>query len=254
MGIAKTLMSPITGPAKAFSRGFDLPSEIGQRGLSALGGATPHVGGAAIGAGVGAATSFYNEDVGAAPAAAAGAAVGGLALPAIGLAGAGAYAAGSGILNNSDKIMSGAGKAGMGVARGAARAVQGPGFTGATPAGRAAASFGNSLLNPLQRYTGTARRAASNFADYTPRRQVYDQMKDKMVTKGGFKLKPLGWGMIGAGAVIGGIRNATEAHDRNRMGQRDGMISRATPTMPSYANHAGATGDLVFALNANRNG
>lgn len=70
----------------------------------------------------------------------------------------------------------------------------------------------------------------------------------------GTKMNMLGKTAVVGSALIGGTAEAFDQFNTNRMGQRDGMITRATPRTPSYANNAGATGDLVFAMNRNRRG
>lgn len=184
---------------------------------------------------------------------AAGAAVG-ASIGVIGTAAAyGAYGVGSALWNNADTIVDGAWnvtkKVGTGLAGAAYRVVAGPELQG----GRGAAAV-NTIFNPLNRYAGSVVRIADSFVDYTPRRQVYDPYKQKMVSRGGFKLKPLGWGVLGAGAIIGAARDTVSTFDNARIGARDPQIYRATPRIPAYLDNAGATGDLVFALNANRRG
>ncbi len=71
------------------------------------------------------------------------------------------------------------------------------------------------------------------------------------------KLRPtaIGWGVLGIGAAISVGRSSLEASNQIRMGnQRDNYITRATPRIPAYKDNAGASGDLVFALNSNRQG
>lgn len=70
----------------------------------------------------------------------------------------------------------------------------------------------------------------------------------------GHKLTGFGAGLVFGSAVVSGATEAFNDFNRNRMGQSDGQITRATPRTPSYANNAGATGDLVFAMNKNRRG
>mgnify|MGYP007108751500 CR=1 FL=1 len=59
--------------------------------------------------------------------------------------------------------------------------------------------------------------------------------------------------MLGATAAIEGTQKAWGTIKQAHMGQMTGTTT-LTPQMPSYSNNAGATGDLVFALNANRHG
>lgn len=59
--------------------------------------------------------------------------------------------------------------------------------------------------------------------------------------------------LIGATAAIEGAKKAWNTVETAKMGQMTGATTM-TPQIPSYADNAGATGDLVFALNANRRG
>lgn len=77
--------------------------------------------------------------------------------------------------------------------------------------------------------------------------------------------------MIMGAAAIKGIAGGVKAFEKSRMGMNDGRMRSATPDLPTpdqtmitspgnptynsnsyYANNAGATGDLVFALHKNR--
>lgn len=251
----------VTGPfkdiGKAFSYGFDLPHNVKTEGVKGLAkGFHPYIGGAIVGGAVGGLVGAKVEETDPLVTAAGGAVIGSAALPALGLIGAGAYGVGAGILNNSDKILRGVGNAGKWVGRATLRGIAGPGFNEATKLGY----WGNKILNPVARHLTAIDGMSKHFVKYTPKREVYKPRKifknkpGKMVTKSGFKLGWLGWMTLGAGAVMGGTRQAAQTADSIRMGQRDPYITRATPRVPSYANNAGATGDLVFALNANRRG
>lgn len=64
--------------------------------------------------------------------------------------------------------------------------------------------------------------------------------------------------ILGATAIKG-ISDGIKTFEKSRMGLNDGTMRRATPEMPradqvapSYANNAGATGDLVFSMFKNR--
>lgn len=62
-----------------------------------------------------------------------------------------------------------------------------------------------------------------------------------------------GWTILGATSAVEGTKKAWNTVQRAHMGQMTGVTS-LTPQVPSYADNAGATGDLVFALNTNRHG
>lgn len=58
---------------------------------------------------------------------------------------------------------------------------------------------------------------------------------------------------VGAFAIGSGVVEGFKAHEKYRMGSNDGQVRRATPTIgSSNMDYAGATGDIVFALNANK--
>lgn len=247
----RAFTAPFKDIGKAFSYGFDLPRNVQEEGIRGLTtGFHPHVGGAVIGGMAGGMLGMKVDEESAVPFMLGGAAIGSAALPALGLAGAAAYGVGAGIVKNSDKILQGTVTSGKWIGQSLWRGISGPGFDESTRMGY----WGNKILNPVARHATAVGNIAKHFAEYEPKRQVYDPKRERLVTKGGFKLKPLGWGVIGLGAAIGGARSAMDTSDRIRMGQVDPYITRPTPQLPSYANNAGATGDLVFALNANRRG
>ena len=80
----------------------------------------------------------------------------------------------------------------------------------------------------------------------------------------GWKATKRGKLALTAGALVVGTGTATKDYTESRVGRNDGQLRRPTPTMSSpyelanqmaysqggqsYANNAGATGDLVFAL------
>jgi hypothetical protein len=60
--------------------------------------------------------------------------------------------------------------------------------------------------------------------------------------------------VLAAATVIEGATGAFKEINRIHMGTSDGQVTRATPRIPAYQMNAGATGDLVFALNRNKRG
>lgn len=62
-----------------------------------------------------------------------------------------------------------------------------------------------------------------------------------------------GWTVLGGTAAVEGMKKAWGTLQTAKMGQMTG-VETLTPRIPSYSNNAGASGDLVFALNANRRG
>lgn len=91
-----------------------------------------------------------------------------------------------------------------------------------------------------------------------------DGSKVRKPNKGKYVMSGFGkaaTGILGIGSVAA---SAYQAHNRAHMGTVEGRVQRATPNISHYmnmnqnvnltANSAGATGDLLFALNRNRNG
>ena len=88
---------------------------------------------------------------------------------------------------------------------------------------------------------------------------------DSMVKR---KMTRTGKFVVGGGALMAGMAVGTKNQVINRQGNNDGRLYRPTPAMTNpyelssqiahsqmgnaYANNAGATGDLVFALHNNR--
>lgn len=75
------------------------------------------------------------------------------------------------------------------------------------------------------------------------------------------KLSKFGTAVMGIGLLASGLGGAYKTFEQSRMGVNDGMMRTATPIIPlqqensnssSYANNAGATGDLVFSMYNNR--
>lgn len=69
--------------------------------------------------------------------------------------------------------------------------------------------------------------------------------------------------LLGLSVVVGGALGVGKSFEDNRKGVSDGMMRTATPMLPQlgqdqmngrndYANNAGATGDIVFAMRNNR--
>lgn len=76
---------------------------------------------------------------------------------------------------------------------------------------------------------------------------------------GEFKLNGTAGVILTGAMAYKGIAEGVKTFEKSRMGVNDGMLRTATPIIPlqqnktpSYANNAGATGDLVFSMFANR--
>lgn len=122
-----------------------------------------------------------------------------------------------------------------------------PGTLG-TVGGAAVASGASSLVGGV---VGAATGAAGAFAGIGSKMvKVEDGWKPMNLIDGEkrIKLSNLGKVTVGAMVGIGAIKDSYNALEKSRIGSHDGMVRKAAPSMPSYANNGGATGDLVFAL------
>ncbi len=122
---------------------------------------------------------------------------------------------------------------------------------GAASFGGAAAAVGG--LNAAN----TISKIGSSMMKYVPGVEEIKGPDGKITGAQRGRLRPtaIGWGVLAAGAAISVGRSSLEASNQIRMGhQRDDYVTRATPRIPAYADNAGASGDLVFALNSNRQG
>jgi hypothetical protein len=183
-------------------------------GLTTLGGLGSA--GAMIGAAIG--SQLEGDPIG--PAAAVGGAIGTAILPMAGLAASAVWPMAKGVAKTS-----------VAVAK-------------ATPAVAAnVAKFSGAVLNSAP--VRTAAAAPVGFA----KSLINWNVDAKNMT--GVKLSKVGAGVLVGAAAFGAIKEGFNEINTMHMGQNDGMVRRATP---SYLNNAGATGDLVFALNANRRG
>lgn len=213
--------------------GSTLPFRAGSvGGVATLGGLG--VAGAGVGAGY---SAIGNDPSSAVAGAAVGAAVGTAALPFAGaVAGLGYHVA-----NNFDKIGSASASVGKGLLN------LGRGTVGML-------NSTNPWRNPIGQMANMAQKAAGKLVSHEPSTKVWNASKGAMESKGGLKLT--GWGKMAVGvtAVAEGAWKAKEAFETSRMGQMDANIVTATPRIPSYKDDGGASGDLVFALNANRRG
>ena len=87
--------------------------------------------------------------------------------------------------------------------------------------------------------------------------------EDKANSLLGYKMKKRGIALIaGAGVASSVGKEAKSYYENDLRGRKDGYITPHAPSMPgsvgsgygSFGQQAGATGDLVFALNKNRRG
>lgn len=249
------------GMLRAANAGFDAVGRLG-----AVGEIPPvHLGTWAGGA-AGAAYGAVDPDTNAAASAGIGAAAGTAAPPLAGMAGAAAVGAGTGIgrgaIGNIDTIGQGMMNAAGATGRMGAGALFGAQIQGGGAMGRAAGR----VLNPVGRWAGALGRMGDRMTDVDFGRSMRIGRKGNISTTGitrmPNRLTGFGKGLFIGGALIGGAREAWGGIAASRRGEMDRQITTATPRMPleqeqgmpGGAHHAGATGDLVFAMNANRRG
>ena len=261
-------MGFFTGPFRAVASGFNILSGPGTALRNTpnlhIGSAVGAVGGAAYGAG-----TSDEPGTGAVVGAASGYAAGATAPVALGLgvgaAGYGAVGAARGIGGNVDNIGQGMRTLGRGIANTAKGAAFGTQVGRGGPLG----NFASRALNPVGRWTDTGGKMLGGMVRHNPSRSMSMLKGGKIDTIGGlirrpspFSLTKAGGIALGGAAIIGGIQGAWENFEHSRMGEMDREVTRATPRLPmgegqqrqGAPNHAGATGDLVFAMNANRRG
>jgi hypothetical protein len=223
-------------------------------GMATFGGLA--MGGAAIGAALG--SQMEGDMIG--PAAAVGAGIGALALPAAGLAVRGGTELGKGLF-----------KAGAAIA---------PRIPGA------AMSTGGFALSVMKNAPMIGRVGGAGLLGFTSMMVDWDATKNVDSFLGSVKLsgpltgfkegfkagktlpgklaRSVGEGLprtiingktiLWGSSVVAGAASAFSEMNKAHMGQLDNQITSSTVRTPSYANNAGASGDLVFALNANRRG
>jgi hypothetical protein len=169
------------------------------------------------------------------------------------------------------KLLKGGAKLAYGSAAFSGKAMIGTaGFVG-KHAGRASISLGKSfwnsfheesgLKNPVGALAKTTYKGLSKMAKFTPSHTVYNDTKKAFETKGpSLKLTKLGLGTMVGLSAIGGVSKAYDSYMTKRAGTIDTQKTTATPDYNpaqytvQHPDYAGATGDLVFALNANRRG
>jgi hypothetical protein len=196
-----------------------------------------------------------------------GGAMGAVALPAavgVGKAAASiAGVAGSAYLNAGASAVRAAPGALLGTAAFATKMINGVGTSGGLLdvfAGRGIAGSMSTVASPIRRHVNAVGGFGSKLVNWntdsggTLRSTKRQTLLGKATDTQGVKLTGLGKATLWGGAIGAGVTSAFQEFNESRMGSSDGQVSRATPRTPSYDLNAGATGDLVFALNANRRG
>lgn len=220
------------------------------------------IGGAVSGAAIGAAGGAL---MGANPVTTAigGAAIGGVALAAApvaaGLAARGAGAAlaatpkafaavGDGMIKGTALLGKAANSllksASIGLSYGTAEAFKYGRLAGGLGGGLNAAA--HTVLNPVSRGIGAIGTIAKAMVKKVPDNGTGAFIKN-------YKFSGFGLSVMAAGSLLSGTKKAFNTFMEDKMGQRDGYISTSTPQI-RLMDDAGATGDLVFALNNNRRG
>ena len=241
-GIAKSI-------GGAFNTGFNagVGRNLSLKGIGTM--ASLGVAGAAIGASAAALGS--DGTVNPVAGAAVGGAVGAVALPTAGLAMGAVGSVGVGIAKASPGIGVAVGKGAMAASPFAAAV--------ATKVGADAASAVWGVGSKLIDWNGEGKGSGmfGKIKVSTPFSGAKSGWQNgKGIGKAGGAIKGFaanGATILGATAAVEGTNKASNTVKPAHMGQMTG-VTTLTPQVPSYADNAGATGDLVFALNANRHG
>lgn len=125
-----------------------------------------------------------------------------------------------------------------------------------------------SIFNAVTDEAGTFTRAAGGALELFDRTFLKEAPLSKSLIGRSFNKK--GLALMAGVALASGTTSATKDYIQSRQGYNDGQIYRPTPQMStpymlsqqmaysqhgrSFADNAGATGDLVFALNDTRHG
>lgn len=125
-----------------------------------------------------------------------------------------------------------------------------------------------SIFNAVTDEAGTFTRAAGGALELFDRTFLKEAPLSKSLIGRSFNKK--GLALMAGVALASGTTSATKDYIQSRQGYNDGQIYRPTPQMStpymlsqqmaysqhgrSFADNAGATGDLVFALNDSRHG
>lgn len=292
MPVVASLGDASSNIGKAFMNGYNFkPFNTSMKMASVGGMLTSGIGGMAIGAGAGAiagaglaATSDMDPVAGAAVGGAVGAAAGAFAIPAVGLGFRALEGAAGGIMKAGafvgKKAISGAFNGAIGTAAAGVGAV---GLTMASSVVGAAHSIGSrmvrwdktantfmgmgeeaNMIGKLTKsvgpkLTGPISGARMGFMKGVGEFKNAEGFFNKARAVGSTAERTLtgsvinGKGLLLGGALIEGAAKAYHEEQKLRMGQMDPGMTSIAPKTP-YLDPAGATGDLVFAMNKNRRG
>lgn len=210
------------------------------------------VGGALAGSAFGAISSNFLEGGNMIHGAVGGAVLGGAAIAAapftLGVTAKAAVSA----LQNSDKLFAGIGTGAAKVAGAIGMTVRGAVSNTARAAmignleGKIAGNIVKDVLNPLDRHGKTLLNVAGKMIKKNPGNNADGIISD-------YSLSGFGKALVIGGSLVKGAKDAFNTYMNSKIGQRDGYISSVSPQI-QFTDNAGATGDLVFALNNNRRG
>ena len=145
----------------------------------------------------------------------------------------------------------------------AGKVAAGAAFTAGKFGAKAGVTGGVLAAKGLEKPVGTAAHGAGkllgNMVKYNPERRVFNETTGKLMTKGGnFRLTKLGMGVVLGIGLLGGASKGVDTYEADRIGTPSNGITTNTPDynpvdyQTSIPDDMGATGDLVFALHANR--
>ena len=120
---------------------------------------------------------------------------------------------------------------------------------------------GGPVKSPLRGAVKLVGKAAKSMVTYEKGHMEYNRYLGKLEKKGpSLHLSKIGVGALGGLAAVQGIRGGFNAYMGSRMGTVDTKTTSLTPDYSpqeykiQHPDFAGATGDLAFALHANRHG
>ena len=222
MGLMKALGSDLVKP---YTNAYNAPWYAKVR---------PQITGGLAGAGVGAyGAGLIDGGMNAPEGAIAGAIAGSLAMPAMGLLGAGIGAVGMKAVQNPQML-------GKGMAA-----------TGSAMIGAGKAAMATGSMAARTGYYGAKKMSniAGGLVKYTPEKTSIEN--GKLITKRGkFRPSALGYTVAAGIAGVMGAKNIVDSGFESRAGTPSGTRTAT----PNYLDNAGATGDLVFAMHQNRRG
>lgn len=240
---------------------------VGGNGLS-MGGLLTAGGLAGIGAAAGAAAgSVVTGDIGGG--ALAGATIGAAALPAAGLAARAGMAIAPPLMRGVGAVAMKAPNIGFEVGKGM---IGGVGGMNPQVGGNLFQRAGRSLGSPVKRYAQSVAGLGSSLVRFDAEASNLSKVKFTgpvsgakagwaegkslagKLAKGGAGALVNGHSMLWGAGIATAAAGTFQAFNKIHMGQMDGQVTRVTPRTPAYFDNAGASGDLVFALNANRRG